>query len=82
VTAGPCPTGPWLTVEIPFGLRTWAELGRQLDIPVEAIEAVVRVADMATGFDSWSGGRSLADLGLDGLSRSALDRYLRTGSAD
>ncbi len=76
------PRAPWLTGGIPFVLRTWAELGRQLDVPVDTIRAVIRLADAAAGFDSWSGGRSLADLGVEGLTRVSLDRYLRVGSVD
>jgi opine dehydrogenase len=69
----------WLSEDVPFGLRTWAELARQLGIPTPITLAVITLADAVMGIDSWRHGRSLADLGLAGLERDALAAYLTSG---
>ena len=71
----------WLSEDVPFGLRTWVELGRAFGVLMPVAEALVTLADRVMGSDSWSGGRSLADLGIAGLDRPQLERYLRAGSA-
>ena len=62
----------WLSEDVPYGLRTWAELGTALDVPTPLMRALITLADAVTGTDSWASGRSLADLGLHGLSPRAL----------
>ena len=71
----------WLSEDVPFGLRTWAELGAQLGVAVPLMDALVTLAGALTGTDARAGGRSLADLGIAGMERGALERYLATGTA-
>jgi opine dehydrogenase len=75
----------WLSEDVPFGLRTWAELAGQVGVPAPLMTAVIAMADALTGTDSWAAGRSLADLGIAGLfdkndknDPAALERYLAT----
>ena len=63
-------------------LRTWAELGELLEVPVPGLRAVIRLVDAMTGRDSWEAGRSLDDLGVERMSRATLVRYLGTGETD
>jgi opine dehydrogenase len=72
----------WLSEDVPFGLRTWAELGSQLGVATPLMVALITLADAVTQTDSWRNGRSLEDLGIAGLDRPALERYLRSGSAE
>ena len=71
----------WLTEDVPYGLRTWAELGEHLGVAMPVARALVTLGDAVMGSDSWRGGRSLADLGLAGLTRAELADYLATGRA-
>ncbi len=66
----------WLSEDVPYGLRTWAELGEQAGVPMPVARALVTLGDQVMGTDSWRTGRSLADLGIAGLSRTALESYL------
>jgi opine dehydrogenase len=69
----------WLSEDVPYGLRTWVELGERFDVALPVARALVTLADAVLGTDSWSDGRSLADLGLDGLDHAGLERLLREG---
>jgi opine dehydrogenase len=69
----------WLSEDVPFGLRTWAELGEQAGVPMPVARALVTLADRVMGVDSWASGRSLADLGIAGLDMGAIHALLTTG---
>jgi opine dehydrogenase len=69
----------WLSEDVPYGLRTWAELGEHMGVAMPVARALVTLADAVMGTDSWQTGRSLADLGIAGMDRRALERYLATG---
>jgi opine dehydrogenase len=71
----------WLSEDVPYGLRTWAELGDRFGVAMPVARALVGLGDAVMATDSWRTGRSLTDLGLDGFDRAALDRYLTTGTA-
>lgn len=71
----------WLSEDVPYGLRTWAELGRQVGVPTPVAESLIALADVVLGTDSWRDGRSLAHLGIAGLQGGALERYLAGGAA-
>jgi opine dehydrogenase len=69
----------WLSEDVPYGLRTWVELGERFGVAMPVARALVTLADAVMGTDSWQSGRSLADLGIAGLDRAALERYLQDG---
>jgi opine dehydrogenase len=66
----------WLSEDVPYGLRTWAELGEQAGVPMPVARALVTLGDQVMGVDSWRAGRSLAHLGIAGLSHADLENYL------
>ena len=69
----------WLTEDIPFGIATWALLGRELGIPTPAIAALVELGSIVTGLDCWQAARTPGDLGISGMSADRLAEYLHTG---
>src|SRR5687768_886566 len=71
----------WLAEDVPYGLRTWVELGRAMNVAMPVAEALVTLADQVMRIDSWSTGRSLAHLGIDGFDRARLERYLATAQS-
>ena len=73
---------PWFSGQVSHVLKTWAALGEQLDVPVPMTKAVTGLADAALGGDLSDGGRSLDDLGVEGMDRSTLMEYLDTGATD
>lgn len=67
----------WLSEDVPYGLRTWAELGDVAGVSMPVARSLVTLADQVMQANSWTSGRSLADLGINGMSRDALLAYLR-----
>lgn len=70
----------WLSEDVPYGLRTWAELADRVGVAAPIARALVTLGDVLIGRDSWYAGRSLADLGIAGLGADELDLFLRTGA--
>ena len=70
----------WLSEDVPYGLRTWAELGETVGLAMPVARALVTLGDQVMGTNSSSSGRSLADLGLADLRGDALLRYLHEGA--
>ena len=79
------PSGPFdaiqqaVTRQGPFGGKYEPPLNPDQGVPL--MDALVTLAGALTGTDARASGRSLADLGIAGLDRGALERYLATGSA-
>jgi opine dehydrogenase len=69
----------WLTEDVPYGLRTWVELGERAGVATPVARALVTLGDVVGGTDSWRDGRSLAELGIADLDADGLDAYLRDG---
>jgi len=69
----------WLTEDIPYGIATWALLGRERGVPTPTIDALVALGSVVTGLDCWRTARTPADLGIAGMSQDQLARYLQTG---
>lgn len=72
----------WLSEDVPYGLRTWVELGEAFNVPMPIARSLVALGDTVMGTNSWADGRSLGDLGIGGLDRPALERYLSTGQGE
>jgi opine dehydrogenase len=70
----------WLSEDVPYGLRTWAELGQRFGVQMPVARALVALGDAVMGIDSWRSGRCLADLGIDQLDRQQLLTYVQTGT--
>jgi opine dehydrogenase len=69
----------WLSEDIPYGIATWALLGRQRDVPTPTIDALVALGSVVTGLDCWRTARKPDDLGIAGMAADRLDQYLLTG---
>ena len=69
----------YLTEDIPFGLVLWASLGKSLGIKTNTMDAVIDIGSILCQRDFRSEGLTAEKLGLDGLSATQLNAYLRTG---
>jgi opine dehydrogenase len=72
----------WLSEDVPYGVRTWVELGEQFGVALPVGRALVTLGDAVMGSDSWRDGRSLADLGIAGVGRDPLLAYLLGGRSE
>lgn len=72
----------WLTEDIPYGIATWSALGTQFDVPTPVMSALTDLGAAVTGQDLRAATRTPAALGIAGLTRDALARYLITGTRD
>jgi opine dehydrogenase len=69
-----------LTEDIPYGLVTWASLGRMLDVPTPASDAIITLSSILNREDYWKLGRTVDKMGIDpGWSKERLKTYLEEG---
>jgi opine dehydrogenase len=69
-----------LTEDVPYGLVTWAALGRMLGVPTPASEAIITLASIMNQADYWATGRTMEKMGIDPQwSKERLKRYLELG---
>jgi opine dehydrogenase len=54
-----------LTEDVPYGLVTWASLGRMLGVPTPASEAIITLASILNQEDYWALGRTVEKMGID-----------------
>jgi opine dehydrogenase len=69
----------WLTEDIPYGLAAWSSVGSQYDVDTPTLQAIVNIGSIVMGFDGWTTGRGVEELGICGMDRQALEAYLQTG---
>ncbi len=69
----------WLTEDVPYGLAAWALLGEQLGVPTPLLRALMDVSSATVGVDFWKTARTPARLGIDGLTKEALLKYVLQG---
>ena len=69
----------YLHEDIPYGLVTISELGKMVNVPTLAIDSVITLASIITDTDFRLKGRTLERLGLRGMSREDLLRFLNHG---
>ena len=65
--------------DIPMSLVPIASLARRYGVSVRGIESIIRMACIVDGTDYWRRGRTLDKLGIERLSVSELQTYVRTG---
>ena len=70
----------WLTEDIPYGLAAWHSVGAQYGVEAPTLRAVVDIGSILMGFDGWTAGRGVKELGISGMNRDALSSYLQTGN--
>ena len=70
----------WLTEDVPYGLAVWSSIGAQYGIETPMMRSVVNIASVVMGFDGWTLGRGLEELGIAGMKKQELSAYLKGGS--
>ena len=65
--------------DVPTGLVPISYLGRLAGVSTPAIDAMINMACQLYDYDFWSSGRTLGNLGLEGLNPSEVREYVRTG---
>lgn len=68
--------------EVPNSLVPIAGLGEVVGVPTPTIRSIVDLASVACRFDFWREGRTLASLGIEGLSAEEMIRYAEEGTLD
>jgi len=69
----------YFTEDIPIGDVVYYNLAKKFGVEVPVIDAVIRLGSIMCRRDFYSEGRSLAELGLQGLERDQMVRYVREG---
>jgi opine dehydrogenase len=70
----------WLTEDVPYGLAAWALLGEQYGVATPTLRGIVDLTSAMLGIDFWKAARTPKDLGIAGMSKSALFEYLQNES--
>lgn len=69
----------YITEDIPYGLVPIRKLAMQYDTPTPFIDAVIILGSVINETDYMSSGLSLEEIGIKGLSRDKLRRFLNEG---
>lgn len=69
----------YITEDLPQGLVPMAKLARQFGVDTPMIDAIIQFASVINQADYMAEGYSLEDLGLAGLSKEEITRYLNEG---
>ena len=70
----------WLTEDIPYGLAVWSSIGAQYGVETPMMRSVVNIGSVVMGFDGWTSGRGLRELGIAGMQKKELAAYLKTAT--
>ena len=65
--------------DIPFGIATWAKLGRLVGVPTPVMDSLVSLGGVLLESNCWEGGRSMDELGIADMDLDALRTYLVEG---
>lgn len=69
----------YFTEDVPFGLVPWVQLGDLAGVETPLLDGLLALGEAVIDADARASGRTLATLGLDGLSKEDLRSYVRTG---
>ena len=69
----------YYTEDIPYGIAVWAKLAEQIGVNVPVMKAMVTMGSCIMDTDCWKNGRSLEELGIQGMDKEALKEYLING---
>jgi opine dehydrogenase len=72
--------GRWLTEDVPYGLGAWVSLGEQFGVHTPILRSLIQLTSAAVGMDLWAAARTTKELGIAGLGREELLRYVEGGS--
>jgi len=71
--------GRYITEDLPYGLVPISELGDLVKIPTPAIDSVITLGSIISESDFWKTGRTLKSLGLDGMTKEQLVKFITNG---
>ena len=71
----------WLSEDVPYGLRAWSGLGAALGVRTPVIDAVVALGLTVLSEPMDTNRRTLADLGIDGLTGDEIRAYVAGDAA-
>lgn len=72
----------YITEDVPMSLVPIAVLGQRYGVSVRGIESMIHLASIIHRTDYWRRGRTLARLGIEGMSVSELTHYVLKGERD
>ncbi len=75
-------TSRYITEDLPFGLVPIKKLALRYDVSTPVIDAVISLSSEINQTDYMQEGLSLERLGIDGLSKEKLKRFLETGERE
>jgi opine dehydrogenase len=65
--------------DVPYGMVLYSAIGKIMDVPTPLSDGITTILSVVEQTDYWSLGRDAKKLGIDGLGREGLLRYLETG---
>lgn len=68
----------WLTEDVPYGLAAWCSIGEQFGVQTPLMRSLVELASATLGRNFWECARTVKELGIQGVSKEKLRRYVRT----
>ena len=68
----------YITEDLPYGLVQRSQLGLLVGIPTPIIDSIIHLGSGICEIDFWKG-RTLQDLGLAGMTKEEIMRYLQDG---
>jgi len=69
----------YVTEDVPYGMVLVSTLGDILNIPTPTHDAVIQLASIINRTDYWKTGRGVKELGLAGLNKQGLKKFLLEG---
>ena len=69
----------WLSEDLPYGLSTWHDVGAQYGVDAPLMRGLVDIGSVVMGADGWAAGRSVSELGIEGMDLNTLNAFLQTG---
>jgi opine dehydrogenase len=69
----------YYTEDIPFGIVTWSLLARVAEVKIPVLDALITLGSVILGEDCRKTGRSIRDLGIEGMDMAAFKDYLWNG---
>ncbi|RJX25384.1 MAG: hypothetical protein C4554_07505 [Dethiobacter sp.] len=69
----------YITEDLPFGLVPMSQLGDWLGVPTPVIDAIINIGSVVCQDNFWESGRTLEKLGIAGLDREGIRKYVHEG---
>ena len=69
----------YVTEDVPYGMVLLSTLGNLLKIPTPTHDAVIQLTSVINRTNYWDTGRGIKELGLSGMNRQTLKKFLRQG---